>query len=78
MFDYQKEVVNNYVDNITKNFSSNIHTAFAMSAFYDDDDINETLDNFILKGMEQDTINEIASRLNGTTKWHKAFKSLVK
>ena len=47
-------------------------------AFYDDDDINETLDNFILKGMEQDTINEIATRLNGTTKWHKAFKSLVK
>lgn len=47
-------------------------------AFYDDDDINETLDNFILKGMEQDTINEIASRLYGTTKWHKAFKSLVK
>ena len=38
MFDYQKEVVNNYVDNITKNFSSNVHTAFAVSAFYDDDD----------------------------------------
>ena len=38
MFDYQKEVVNNYVDNITKNFSSNIHTAFTVSAFYDDDD----------------------------------------
>ena len=47
-------------------------------AFYDDEDINETLDNFILKGMEQDTINEIASRLNGTTKWHKAFKSLAR
>lgn len=47
-------------------------------AFYDDEDIDETLDNFILKGMEQDTINEIASRLNGQTKWHKAFKSLVK
>lgn len=38
MFDYQKEVVNNYVDNITKNFSSNVNTAFVMSAFYDDDD----------------------------------------
>ena len=38
MFDYQKEVVNNYVDNITKNFSSNVHTAFTVSAFYDDDD----------------------------------------
>ena len=50
----------------------------SLVAFYDDDDINETLDNFILKGMEQDTINEIAARLNGTTKWHKAFKSLVK
>lgn len=47
-------------------------------AFYDDEDINETLDNFILKGMEQDTINEIASRLDNSTKWHKAFKSLVK
>ena len=47
-------------------------------AFYDDEDINETLDNFILKGMEQDTINEIASRLDGSTKWHKAFKSLAK
>ena len=50
----------------------------SLVAFYDDDDINETLDNFILKGMEQDTINEIASRLNGSTKWHRAFKSLVK
>ena len=38
MFDYQKKVVNNYVDNVTKNFSSNIHTAFTISAFYDDDD----------------------------------------
>ena len=50
----------------------------SLVAFYDDDDINETLDNFILKGMEQDTINEIASRLYGKTKWHEAFKSLVK
>ena len=38
MFDYQKEVVSNYVDNITKNFSSNVNTAFVVSAFYDDDD----------------------------------------
>ena len=38
MFDYQKKAVNDYVDNITKNFSSNVHTAFAVSAFYDDDD----------------------------------------
>ena len=38
MFDYQKRAVNDYVDNITKNFSPNVHTAFAVSAFYDDDD----------------------------------------
>ena len=38
MFDYQKRAVNDYVDNITKNCSSNMHTAFAVSAFYDDDD----------------------------------------
>ena len=38
MFDYQKKAVNDYVGNITKNFSSNIHTAFTVSAFYDDDD----------------------------------------
>ena len=38
MFDYQKKAVNDYVDNITKNFSSNVHTAFTVSAFYDDDD----------------------------------------
>ena len=37
-----------------------------------------TIEHNILKGMEQDTINEIASRLYGSTKWHKAFKSLVK
>ena len=41
-------------------------------------DAARTIEHNILKGMEQDTINEIASRLNGTTKWHKAFKSLVK
>ena len=45
--------------------------------FYDKD-AARTIEHNILKGMEQDTINEIASRLNGTTKWHKAFKSLVK
>ena len=38
MFDYQKRAVNDYVDNITKNFSSNVNTAFTVSAFYDDDD----------------------------------------
>ena len=38
MFDYQKRAVNDYVDNITKNFSSNVNTAFTISAFYDDDD----------------------------------------
>ena len=32
----------------------------------------------ILKGIEQDTINEIASRLDNSTKWHKAFKSLAR
>ena len=48
MFDYQKEVVNNYVDNITKNFSSNIHTAFAMSAFYDDDEKFSKVNSLIL------------------------------
>ena len=41
-------------------------------------DAARTIEHNILKGMEQDTINEIASRLNGTTKWHTAFKSLVK
>lgn len=41
-------------------------------------DAARTIEHNILKGIEQDTINEIASRLNGTTKWHKAFKSLVK
>lgn len=41
-------------------------------------DAARTIEHNILKGMEQDTINEIAARLNGSTKWHKAFKSLVK
>ena len=41
-------------------------------------DAARTIEHNILKGMEQDTINEIASRLEGQTKWHKAFKSLVK
>ena len=41
-------------------------------------DAARTIEHNILKGMEQDIINEIASRLNGSTKWHKAFKSLVK
>ena len=41
-------------------------------------DLATIINTCVLKGMEQDTINEIASRLDGTTKWHKAFKSLVK
>ena len=41
-------------------------------------DAARTIEHNILKGMEQDTINEIAARLEGTTKWHTAFKSLVK
>lgn len=41
-------------------------------------DAARTIEHNILKGMEQDTINEIAARLEGATKWHKAFKSLVK
>ena len=41
-------------------------------------DLATIIDTCILKGMEQDTINEIASRLDNSTKWHKAFKSLVK
>ena len=41
-------------------------------------DAARTIEHNILKGMEQDTINEIASRLYGKTKWHEAFKSLVK
>lgn len=45
--------------------------------FYSRDAVR-TIDHNITKGMEQDTINEIASRLNNTTKWHKAFKSLAK
>ena len=49
-----------------------------MKTYEDDDDLPELFNNMLLKGMEQDTINEIASRLNGVTKWHKAFKSLVK
>ena len=48
MFDYQKEVVNNYVDYITRNFSSNVHTAFAMSAFYDDDEKFSKVNSLIL------------------------------
>ena len=49
-----------------------------LKRYEDDDDPAELLDNMLIKGMEQDTINEIASRLEGQTKWHKAFKSLVK
>ena len=41
-------------------------------------DAARTIEHNILKGMEQDTVNEIAARLEGATKWHKAFKSLVK
>ena len=49
-----------------------------LKTYEDDDDLPELFDNMLLKGMEQDTINEIASRLDNTTKWHKAFKSLVR
>ena len=49
-----------------------------LKTYEDDDDLPELFDNMLLKGMEQDTINEIASRLDGSTKWHKAFKSLAK
>ena len=49
-----------------------------LKTYEDDDDPAELLDNMLIKGMEQDTINEIAARLEGTTKWHRAFKSLVK
>ena len=49
-----------------------------LKTYEDDDDLPELFDNMLLKGMEQDTINEIASRLDNSTKWHKAFKSLVK
>ena len=49
-----------------------------LKTYEDDDDPAELLDNMLIKGMEQDTINEIAARLEGTTKWHKAFKLLVK
>ena len=49
-----------------------------LKTYEDDDDPAELLDNMLIKGMEQDTINEIASRLDNSTKWHKAFKSLVK
>ena len=41
-------------------------------------DLSTIINTCVLKGIEQDTINEIASRLDNTTKWHKAFKSLVK
>ena len=56
MFDYQKEVVNNYVDNITKNFSSNVNTAFVMSAFYDDDEKFSKVNALIL--ILQDYLSE--------------------
>lgn len=49
-----------------------------LKRYEDDDDPAELLDNMLIKGMEQDTINEIAARLTGSTKWHTAFKSLVK
>ena len=49
-----------------------------LKRYEDDDDLPELFDNMLLKGMEQDTINEIAARLEGATKWHRAFKSLVK
>ena len=49
-----------------------------LKTYEDDDDPAELLDNMLIKGMEQDTINEIAARLEGATKWHKALKSLVK
>ena len=49
-----------------------------LKTYEDDDDPAELLDNMLIKGMEQDTINEIAARLEGATKWHRAFKSLVK
>ena len=49
-----------------------------LKRYEDDDDPAELLDNMLIKGMEQDTVNEIASRLEGQTKWHRAFKSLVK
>lgn len=49
-----------------------------LKTYEDDDDLPELFDNMLLKGMEQDTINEIAARLEGATKWHRAFKSLVK
>ena len=49
-----------------------------LKTYEDDDDPAELLDIMLIKGMEQDTINEIASRLYGKTKWHEAFKSLVK
>ena len=49
-----------------------------LKRYEDDDDPAELLDNMLIKGMEQDTINEIAARLEGATKWHRAFKSLVK
>ncbi len=41
-------------------------------------DLTTIINTCILKGMEQDTINEIASRLDSSTRWHKAFKSLMK
>ena len=58
MFDYQKEVVNNYVDNITKNFSSNVPTAFTVSAFYDDDDDEKFSKVNILISILQDYLAE--------------------
>ena len=58
MFDYQKKAVNDYVDNITKNFSSNIHTAFTVSAFYDDDDDEKFSKVNVLISILQDYLAE--------------------
>lgn len=45
--------------------------------FYDDQPA-DIIEDFILKGMEQDAINEIASRMTSANKFSKAFKQLAR
>lgn len=47
-----------------------------LTAFYEDEPA-DIIEDFILKGAEKDTVQEIAMRLNGDNKFCEAFKSLA-
>lgn len=47
-----------------------------LAMFYDED-AADIIDDFILKGAEEDTMREIASRLTGDNKYTEAFKQLA-